>query len=165
MNIWNEVKHLFEKDDGSLPDIFISNLTNQELIAIYEWLMSQCEAPQKTTVWSIEKECDVFLHEVPSPASSLCEGRIEYIKHPLEGLSINGILLPLLCIWVFSNEIIIDYRMGNEWSDKKVLALFDLLRCIQQIAPIAPITQADEGDYECKNTEFSQAFKAYCSNA
>jgi hypothetical protein len=52
--------------------------------------------------------------------------------------------------------------MGDDWNEKKVHALFDLLRGIQQIAPLMQITQADEGGY--KNAEFNQAFKVYCSN-
>jgi hypothetical protein len=161
MNIWTEVKHLFEENDGSLPDIFISNLTDQELIAAYEWLSSQCEASDQTTVWSKEKNQDISLSEIPFPARAFCEGQIESFHHPLLGLSMNGVTLPQLCICLFPNELVIDYCMGADWNEEKVLALFTLLKHLQQIAPKAQISQADEGGYKNPNIEFTRTFEAY----
>jgi hypothetical protein len=164
MNIWTEVKHLFEENDGSLPDIFISNLTDQELIAAYEWLSNQCEASDQTAVWSKEKNQDIFLSEIPFPARAFCDGQIESFHHPLKGFSINGVTLPVICICLFPNELVIDYRMGSEWNEKKVLALFALLKNLRQIAPQAHIFQADEGGYKHPNIEFTQTFEAYSSD-
>jgi hypothetical protein len=161
MNIWNELKHLFETDDGSLPDIFISNLTDQELIAAYEWLSTQCDASDQTTVWSKEKNQDILLNEIRFPARAFCDGQIESFHHWLKGLSINGVTLPELSICLFPNELVIDYRMGAEWNEENVLTLFALLRRLQQIAPQARISQADEGGYKHPNIEFTQALEAY----
>jgi hypothetical protein len=54
MKLWLKVKHLFEQDDGSLPDIFVEGITPDQTVALYEWLMGQCEIYGDPTLWSIE---------------------------------------------------------------------------------------------------------------
>ena len=164
MSPWHEVRHLFERDDGSLPDIFFENLSPEQLVAAYEWLSSQCEVPHHATVWSTEQQQDVPLCEVPFPARAFCQGRIESFRHSLEGLSVGGVALPTLSVCLLLTELSLDYRMGSEWNERKVIALFELLRHLRQIAPQARIVQADEGGYKTPNIEFSRALEAYVAN-
>jgi len=37
MNTWIYVKLLFEIDDGSLPDIYVENLSYDQIVAVYEF--------------------------------------------------------------------------------------------------------------------------------
>ena len=161
MNLWHHVKHLFEKDDGSLPDIYVENLSSEETVAVYEWLMGQCEIAHNPKLWSVEEQLDVPIREVVNPARAFAEGRVETFRHCLAGLRSYGVALPELSVSVEADGLSFDYRMGKHWTERTVLALFELLRQVQRLAPQARIFQADEGGHSCPNVEFSEAFTAY----
>jgi hypothetical protein len=164
MSPWQKVKHLFELNDGSLPDIFVENLSSEELVAVYEWLSNLAEIPRRTTVWSTENQQDIPICEVPFPARAFREGRIASFRHLLVGLSVDGVVLPTLSVCLVSNELSLDYRMGSEWNEQKVAALFELLRNLLRLAPQARIVQADEGSFKAPNVAFSLAFEAFVKN-
>lgn len=165
MSFWSSVRHLFEQDDGSLPDIFVEALSPDQVIAAYEWLRTRGKPQDDATVWSNEKQADVLIRDVPFPARALCDGRIDGFRHQLIGLSINGVKLPPLTVLVSPNELSFDYRMGAEWDERKLLALFELLRTIRSFAPEARILQAEEGSYDNPSSEFSKAFELYAASA
>lgn len=165
MNPWPRVKHLFERDDGSLPDIFVENLSPNETVVVYEWLLSQCTVAGDPTLWSLETKQDVPIREVPYPARAFVQRKVESFRHCLAGLFVGEVELPTLSICLESEGVSFDYRMGSEWDDRKVVALFELLRQLHQLVPNARILQADEGGYLHPNIEFSEALKAYAADA
>ena len=135
INLWLQVRHLFEQDDGSLPDIFIVNISHEQKMVIYEWLIEQCSVSKR--------DADNF-------------------RHRLIGLNYVGVELPEMTVCLAADELSLDYRMGVEWGEKAVTALFELLRQVYQISPQAIIFQADEGKSINPNVEFSQALEVYC---
>jgi hypothetical protein len=161
MNLWPRVKRLFETDDGSLPDIYVENLSSDEVVAVYEWLMTQCEIAHSPTLWSVERQQNLAIRDIPNPARAFVEGRVETIHHCLVGLYSHGVSLPELSVSVEPDGLSFDYRMGNHWTERTVLALFELLRKMQQRVPQARIFQTDEGGYPRPNFDFSEAFTAY----
>lgn len=164
MKLWHHIKHLFEEDDGSLPDIYVENLSSAETVAVYEWLMGRCEIAHDPKLWSIEEQLDVPIREVSNPARAFVEGRVETFRHCLVGLRSHGIALPELSVCVEPDGLSFDYRMGEHWTECTVLALFELLRQVQRLAPQANIFQTDEGRHSCPNVEFSEAFTAYVAH-
>lgn len=165
MHPWPRVKHLFERDDGSLPDIFVENLLPDEIVVVYEWILGQCTIAGHPTLWSLETEQDIPIREVRYPARAYVQRKVESFRHCLAGLFVGKVELPMLSICVESEGISFDYRMGSEWGESEVLALFELLRQLCQLAPHARILQADEGGYSHPNIEFSKALQAYAANA
>lgn len=165
MNPWPRVKHLFERDDGSLPDIFVENLSPDEIVVVYEWLLSQCTIAGDPTLWSLEAEQDVPIREVPYPARAFVQRKVASFRHCLASLVVGKVELPTLSVCVEPEGVSFDYRMGSEWGEREVLALFELLRQLCQLVPNARILQADEGGYSRPNVEFSEALQAYAANA
>ena len=161
MSAWEKLRHLFERDDGSLPDIFVEGLSGEEVVAAYEWLTARSRAEEAATVWSVTEKEDIPIREVPRPAYELCIGNIESFRHQLQGLSALGVQLPLLTVFVMQNEISFDYRMGPGWNERSVEALFEILRNLRMIAPRAKITRTEEGGDGEPDEEFRIAFDAY----
>jgi hypothetical protein len=165
MRLWPKVKHLFEKDDGSLPDIYVEGISPDQTIALYEWLMEQCEIYGSPTLWSIEKQLDIPIREIPQVARAFFQGRVESFRHGIVGLAIRDVLLPALSVCVDSDGLSLDFRKGAEWDEQKVAALFDLLLQFREKAPQANIKQCDEGSYLNPNEEFAEALKLYASQS
>jgi hypothetical protein len=161
MSPWADVKHLFEIDEGMLPDIYVENLSVQEIVRAYEWVMSQCAIAHSPTLWSKEQERDIPIKEVLHPARDFFEGRVETFRHCLAGLRIDGVVLPELSISVEQGGLSFDYRPGDGWNEQTVLALFKFLQALKGTVPNARIFQADEGCYASPNPEFAVAFSNF----
>ena len=161
MNPWSEVHHLFETDDGSLPDIYIENVTEQEKENIYNWVMSLTQPSGNPTVWSIKENMDVPLKEIKNPVKEFIQGNIESYRVALEEFNIDGTTIPQLSICVGTDGIEFDYRMGKEWGNNEVKSLFSFLSSIRNMARKAKIFQAYEGEYESPNREFTESFERY----
>lgn len=161
MNPWPKVEHLFETDDGSLLDIYVENISAEEIVDLYEWLMTQCKIAHNPTLWSVEMQKSIPIRNVSRPAKAFVEGRVETFRHCLQGLHINGIELPELSVSLEPNGVSFDYRMGTHWTEVTTVALLELLRQILRRAPEARIFRTDEGAYSHPSTKFSEAFTAY----
>ena len=127
--------------------------------------MGQCEISGDPTLWSVEKQQDIPIREVPDVGRAFIQGRVESFRHGLARLSVRGIPLPALTVCLDSDGLSFDYRPGPEWNEQTVEALSDMLRQVLQLAPQAQIKQADEGEYSHPNVEFTEAFEAYVSKA
>ncbi|MGE8441404.1 MAG: hypothetical protein ACN6OS_07425 [Comamonas testosteroni] len=162
MQSWLLVRHLFEVDDGSLPDVFVEGLSGDKVVSIYNWVVSMSGDPGDKTAWCISSNTDVLIRKIASPAQKFIDGKIETFRHPLNGLCVNGTSLPLLTISLdSSSSISFDYRKGSEWKQSCINAFFELLAGVHALAPSAEIWQADEGTWDTKNPEFSAALKLF----
>jgi hypothetical protein len=164
MNPWNAVKDLFEENDGSLPDIFIENLTHGEMEDIYSWLLSFAEVCDNTVIYSIKEDKNVPIEYYNNPVRAFNVGEVEAFRHGLKEFIINNTVIPQLTLFIGQNEIEFDYRMGKEWGAEQVEALFEFLALIKDRAPSAQITQAYEGLYDKPNTIFTSVFEEYYKN-
>jgi hypothetical protein len=158
--IWHKIGHLFEKDDGSLPDIFVENLTNEQIVTVYNWVVSEAGIYGEPTLWSIKEERDIPVKEIDNPAQKFIDKEVEIFRHGLNDLIINGIKIPHLTISVEVGGVSFDYRKGKDWSSKEVRALLDFLLHIDRIAPDSKIFQAEEGSYEKPSIEFEELFQS-----
>lgn len=160
-DIWLKVRHLFETDDGSLPDIFIQNLTDRQVVQIYNKVMEQSEIEGDPTLWSLEEEKDVPIKSVENPSQKFIEKKVDSFRHVINHHYINGVKIPTLSICVETKGVSFDYRMGNEWEEKQVSALFGLLSLLKEMAPNAKIFQANEGGYDQPSDIFATIFREY----
>jgi hypothetical protein len=146
---WPQLSDLFETDDGSLPDIFVENLSDDQVRTIYHWIRTlgdiYCEHGDPT-LWDREQQSAVLIKSLDDPAQLVIDGRVEPFRHGLTQFSLSGVRLPQLTVAVSPNEIEFDYRMGSEWGPSQVAALFDFLWTIQQMAPPAKISHSHEGE-------------------
>ncbi|MBE5316821.1 MAG: hypothetical protein H4O13_15625 [Xanthomonadales bacterium] len=105
---WQNVKHLFQIDDGMLPDIYVENLTVEQTVVAYEWVMGQCSIANSPTLWSIEKEMDIPIRDVQYPAREFAAGKAGTFRHCLSGLCVSGVELPQLSVSIENGGISFD---------------------------------------------------------
>lgn len=164
MHLWQMVRKLFEDDDGSLPEIFVEDLEPNQVIRIIEKLESLIYPISSVTVWSRAEEIEFQMSKLKDAAFEVVSGNIEPFRVFIGCISINNIRLPEMTVFIDKNEISFDYRMGPSWNEVSVMALFELLSGIKEIAPNATIFQAFEGGYKNPNSEFSVALELYQKN-
>ena len=129
---WNRLRHLFECDDGSLPEIRIAPLSDEEIVEIYEWVLSiaKLESDNRASAWSIKEQRDIPLKQIDRPAKKFVDGELQPFHHLLSDLKIGGLEIPELGIFVGSQQLSFDYRMGAEWGPSEVDALLVFLKAI-----------------------------------
>ena len=160
---WPQLHELFDTDDGSLPEIVVENLPNEQVRTIYQWVRSQCDIycdSRDPKLWDRVQECDVPIKSLDDPAQLVISGAADPFRHGLTQLSISGVELPQLTVAVSPSEISFDYRMGSEWGPSEVAALFDFLRSIHQMAPDAKISHSHEGDSK-RSPSFANAWREF----
>ena len=158
---WQQVRGLFDTDDGSLPDVYVENLTPDEVVAIYEWAVTQGGVPKDKTVWRIADQQELSIFEVNAPAREFVNGVIAGFRHRLEGLAIDGCVLPLLTISLEDDSCVsFDYRKGHEWDNGTINAFLMFLSFVHELAPGAHIWQTDEGGSE-PTPQFDIALKEF----
>jgi len=161
--LWPQLRDIFETDDGSLPDIFVENLSGDQVQSIYHWVRSQCDVycdDGAPTLWDRVAECVVAITDLDDPAQLVLDGRAEPFRHGLTRFSISDVEIPQLTVAVAPNSIEFDYRMGSEWGPSQVAALFDFLWAIQQLAPDARISHVHEGGSKC-SLNFTNAWNQF----
>lgn len=159
-DIWSTLRGHFEVDDGSLPDIFVENLTSDEVCSIYAWVCEKAGIYGEPTFWDETRLEDVPVKDAKNPARLVVDGKTCPFRHGLMELEINGVLIPQLTVRVNQDSVEFDYRMGAEWGPKQLEALFEFLILIERKARSAVVTHAHEG-HDNRTVEFSEVFEEY----
>ena len=163
--LWNSLHDLFDTDDGSLPDIYILNLSGQGVIDIWAYLhQSAISLAGDAYLWDIEKRQDVSVDAVPNAAELVVSGKAEGFHAVLRGISFCRVVIPDLGVFVFPDAIHLDYRMGPEWGPPELGALFELLKRLQMLDKEAVVTLPKEYTAEVKR-RFAAAFAEYRETA
>ena len=161
--LWAQLRPLFENDDGSLPDIFVSGLTSEQVHKIYCWVRAQSGIFSDTispVAWDRVNNCDIEIQTIADPAGDFLAGRLESFRHGLNLFSFSGVEIPQLTVAIRESGIEFDYRMGAGWGQSQVSALFEFLWAIQRMAPNATITHGFEGASEA-TAEFETAWHQF----
>lgn len=139
--LWKELHHLFDTDDGSLPEIWLSDLSPDGVVAIFAHLQNASDRIMSgSSLWVIEEQQDKPVNSVPNAASLVVQGLAEPFHCLCQGLTCNGAVIPDLGVFVLENQIVLDYRMGEEWNAQKLNALFGLLTELKRIHPTAKVS-------------------------
>ena len=148
-------------DDGSLPDIFVDNISTQDTLKIVSWVETLI-APRPFTVWNIEDKRDETLTS-PSKALNLFQrDKIESFRFRAENISIKNHTIPDLGFGIYGVDTLeLDYRMGDEWTDTTIIAFLDLLSSMIKIAPTAVIQRCDEGCSPNYDSDFFNALSEF----
>jgi hypothetical protein len=127
--LWQSLRDLFEVDDGSLPEIWVNYVDTQATVSGYDLLRKRAVAvvTQEPYFWSMVQNAEVPLEAVPSPAALVVSGDAEPFHVVLGGIDSRGAVIPDLGIFVFPDQLALDYKMGPQWNQLKVQGLFGLL--------------------------------------
>ncbi|KEZ04693.1 hypothetical protein GQ57_16555 [Burkholderia sp. MSh2] len=141
-----------------MPDFFVDDLTSDQVVTVYDWVMSQCKASENATAWHITAQKDLPIGAIHEPARAYVAGEIESFRHGLVGLSIDGIELPYLTICVEGRECMsFDYRKGPEWNAHAITALLEMFARIHELAPNARIWHTEVGCGHRPTSHFAEA--------
>jgi hypothetical protein len=127
--LWQSLRDLFQVDDGSLPEIRVNFVDSQATANGYELLRTRANSvvTQKPYFWSKARNAEVPLDSVPNPAALVVSGESEPFHVVLGGIDSNGAVMPDLGVFVFPDQLALDYQMGPQWNPSNVHALFRLL--------------------------------------
>ena len=142
--LWKELHYLFDTDDGSLPEIWIMNLSHEGVVAIFASLQLACGAIANSAVfWSVEDQQEQPINSVPNAADLVVQARAEPFHFVCQSLTYEGVVLPDIGVFIFGDQIALDYRMGKEWDAVKLNALFGILKEVKRIDSGARISIED----------------------
>lgn len=130
---------LFDGTFRSLPEIRITGISADGLVAIYKLLQSLGAAPPGM-VWSVARTQMVRADASDQPAAQLAKGQVDPFHVPMRRAVISGETLPDLGLFFMRDELSIDYRMGTVWTPARIDALFELLHRLMALAPGAKIS-------------------------
>ena len=128
MDAWDRLRWLFETDDGGLYDIRLTGLDEAGLVKAFEFMRSRANITPDALFWHIGLQDNQRVADYPDPARLVAQGVAEPFHVLATGLEFDGAVIPDLGVFVWDNELTLDYRKGTEWGRPQLLALFELLR-------------------------------------
>jgi hypothetical protein len=163
--LWNNLHDMFDTDDGSLPDIYVLNLSAQGVKDIWAYLcQSATGLASDDSFWHIANGQSIPVDAVPNAAELVVSGEAESFHAVLRGISFDGAVIPDLGVFVFPEAIYLDYRMGAEWGPAQVSALFELLNELQLLDKDAVVSLPEQCTAEARK-RFATALADYRENA
>lgn len=160
MGVWDKLRFLFETDDSSLPEVRLTELTSEGVAAIYAFICSRAEVSD-TSFWHKSLDRDESIKAYPNAAQLLATNEAEPFHFLAYSLNLDGVVLPDLGVFVFQDEITLDYRMGPDWDEPRVLALFELMRQLAALDQHARI-RLDEHTLPEVEKLFLASWSEYC---
>jgi hypothetical protein len=127
---WSKLLKVFGTNDGSLPDIELCNLSGFEVIHGYNFVRNHSSriSSKEPSFWSTSKNCDVPFSYGDSPAELVVSGKAESFHLCFDDIkSPSGKLIPELGLFVFTDSLSFDYRMGPQWNKESIEGLFELI--------------------------------------
>lgn len=162
---WHELQALFARDDGSLPDIEIRHVSPQGLAAMYAFIRARSTiVTEALSFWSEIAKRETPLDVVPNVAELVVSGQAVPCHFVVRGLSFHDTVIPDLGVFIFQQQIALDYRMGPEWGPRQLLALFELLRSLLTLDMHATVTLPD-AVVPALQRKFQRAFARYRQQA
>lgn len=151
------LRHLFVNDDGSLPDIFIENISPSDFENIISWIEGLI-SPSPFEVWDVKMEKALTLTSPVKAGKLFSQGKIESFRFPADDISFAGKALPTLGVGIYCTEQLeFDYRMGEEWTDEMIVSLLTFLSQISEIASAAKIRRGGDATYPNHEDAFKHA--------
>ncbi len=156
-SVWELLHELFETDDGSLPDICIRNVSSEGVVRIWNSLRDHSSGfAGEATLWHDGEGQRLDVNSVENAADLVISGEAEPFHVVLRGVSFEDTSIPDLGVFVFLDEVDLDYRKGPEWSRSGVEALLRLLIMLRGLAPDCEVVLPQEYLPEFRN-QFSKA--------
>jgi hypothetical protein len=160
-SVWRRLHCLFDTDDGSLPRICLTGLTAAGVEAVFDFLRSRAATFRGNPFWHRLLDREEPLDAHPDAARLVAERQADEFHVLAQGLSFRGVTLPDLGVFVWPTAVDLDYRMGPEWDESKVLALFELLRRLHTLDPGACVTLEPRVPATVEEA-FLDEWSAYC---
>ena len=161
MDAWDRLRWLFDTDDGGLYDIRLKGLDEAGLVKAFEFIRSRARITPDALFWHTGLQKDQRVADYPDAARLVVQAVAEPFHVLATGMEFDGSVIPDLGVFVWTDELTLDYRMGPEWGRPQLMALFELLR---QLAS-ASGGRVSRGRHTMANVDaqFVSEWKAYCA--
>ena len=127
---------LFDVDDGSLPEIRLSGMSPDDTPRLYTRLRALAAEIREGARFRDRRVArDAGVDSVPNAAALVAAGDAEPFHFILVSPQVGGVTLPDLGVFVFRDEIALDYQMGPAWGPSEVTAFLGLLDALARSAP------------------------------
>lgn len=136
-DIWQDLGPFFEQDDGSLPEIDVGFSSPEAMIAAFDALIACASVLPASELWDVKGQCQAPVPETGA-AALLLAGEVEPFHVLLKGIRRSNWELPDLGVFVFSDGLSLDYRMGQGWGIGTVRGLLIMLRELGVVSIAVP---------------------------
>jgi hypothetical protein len=126
-----------EIDKGDAPELHLVGLQPGELVRCFD-AIGRSGARWNDRTFYLEGS-DVTVAERPDVASLVAHGRADHACVGAHGITVQGVELPLLEMFLFSDEIRFFWWPGADWTTERAAALFGLLDRLLTLAPGATL--------------------------
>lgn len=158
MDAWERLRWLFDTDDGALYQIRLTGLEEAGVVAGFEFVRSRSAVTPDALFWHTGLERDERVAGYPDAARLVARGVAEPFHVLAPGLEFVGAVIPDLGVYVWPDELTLDYRMGPEWGRPQLIALFELLR---QLAAAGGRVELGSGAGAAVSRQFAGELEAY----
>jgi len=127
--LWSELHDLFDTDDGSLPEIRVNYVEKEAMVAGYGLLRRRAArvVTENPYFWSKMHDAERGLDSVSNAAALVVAGEAEPFHVVLGGIQARNTTIPDLGVFVFPDQLALDFRMGPAWGASELEALFQVL--------------------------------------
>ncbi|MFK8185859.1 MAG: hypothetical protein AB8B99_20980 [Phormidesmis sp.] len=160
--LWNELRDLFDTDDGSLPEIRIDYRDSAAAVSGYALLRGRAAriVSEKPYFWSKTYDAERPLDSVYNAAALVVSGEAEAFHVVFGGIQSSSVTIPDLGIFVFPDQLALDYRMGPDWGPSELEAFFGLLGELASLDPYASLS-LEEGVLPDVTARFQNAWRRW----
>jgi len=166
LKAWDDLRELFEVEDGSLPDLLeLSYKQSVGAEKAFECLRSLAKPiDPSSTLYDIRQKNSVSICSVKNPVSMISRGEAEPFCVMLYGLlSDDKEDFPELGVFVFPRVLQFYFRPADYWSSHSLAKLFGILSTLcniesfYEITSLLPDTEYYAGIWEL----FTKYFEEY----
>jgi hypothetical protein len=160
--LWKDLHDLFDTDDGSLPEIELTNLNGSQIGNIFSYLLSLGKNKKLDlgSFWDNKLNQERLISSVKNAAILVTEYTAAPFHILVSSIEFNGVTIPDLGVFIFQEMISLDYRMGVQWGPSQLMAFFQLLNQIKKLAPDVRVI-LPEGESENIREKFQQVWEQY----
>jgi hypothetical protein len=164
--LWNEIHDFFDTDDGSLPEIRVDYSDTQATASGFALLrkLAATISPESPCFCSVPGDEERPLDSVPNAAALVVSGQAHPFHVVFDGIQLRGATIPTIGVFVFPDQLALDYRMGAAWRAAEAEALFALLLQLVALDPRATLSLED-GILPELAARFQSAWRRYSTSA
>jgi hypothetical protein len=131
----------FETNDGSLPEIEVAFADSSQVPLAFQYLYHR--GAQNVTadgghLWLAESQTEAPFSG-PESAALVVSGVAEAFHIVLGGIAGSDCKIPDLGVFVFTDCLAVDYRMGPDWGPHEIQSLLALLRQLSGLGGVVSV--------------------------
>lgn len=143
--LWDELHEFFDTDDGSLPEVHLDYSDPHAVPRGFALLLDRSRelVADDGQFWSKAAEEARPVNSASNAAALVVSGEAEAFHVVVEDVRCGDVTLPDLGVFVFQDQISLDFRMGSHWGPVELAGFFGLLADLRALDPEASLSLED----------------------